>query len=50
MSTMRQGSGCAKGEVKVERREEQGVRKRDADRKTSLEMREREKEREREFF
>ena len=42
---MRQGSGCAKGEVRVKRRGEQSVRKRDADGKTLLEMRERERER-----
>ena len=50
MSTMRQGSGYAKGEVKVERREEQSVRKRDPNRKTLLEETERERERERVFL
>ena len=50
MSTLRQGSGCAKGKVRVERRKERSVRKRDADRKTLLEEREREREREREFL
>ena len=43
MSTVRQGNGCAKGEVRVERRKEQSVRKRDVDRKTLLEERERER-------
>ena len=40
--SVRQGSGYAKGAVKVERREERSVRKRDADRKTLLEVCERE--------